>query len=77
MIKLGIVGEADSFHARAIASVINGERVPTGEKAGVFAKVPELEKIVQLRSVWDPVKHNAKNLAERFEIPKVADTKKS
>lgn len=74
MLRLGIAGEADSFHARAIASIINGERVSVGEKEGVFAKVPELGKIVQLESVWDPVKQNAENLAKRFGIPKVSNS---
>lgn len=73
-VKLGIVGEAWCFHARAIASVVNGEQVHGDEHRGVFAAVPELRDFVELTHVWDPIPGEATKLAERFGIGRVASS---
>jgi len=72
--KLGIAGEGWCFHARAVSSVVNGDRNPDNEIPGVFPQVPELQKHVTIASVWDPIRENAEQLADRFAIPHVAQS---
>lgn len=73
-VRLGIAGEAWCFHARAIASVVNGEQVVGEERRGIFEQVSALRDLVEISSVWDPVRGDAEKLARHFGIPHIASS---
>jgi predicted dehydrogenase len=72
-IRLGIAGQANSFHARCITSIINGVTRKSETGWGVFEKVPELASF-GVSAVYDPDRDVAETFAGSFGVPNVASS---
>jgi predicted dehydrogenase len=71
MIRLGVAGTLDSFHANCVCSLVNGVTRRPQQSWGVFGKMPELAGFT-VNAVYDPDRARAEDAAAAFSVPHVA-----
>ncbi len=78
VIKLGIAGQADAFHAAAICSRVNGAREEMrrrwGKNAAAFGDLDSSLSHVCVHAVWDPNTRASRLLAETFGIAELCSS---